>query len=261
MGFFDRFRKKKVEEESSYNLDDISEKLQSKNEEIKVDAIKNMTASEVETAMDEYDNEAFKEVEVKYGPYAYEEVFNERELGHVEVPTEAIDQKQVKLSYFEEVVHEIMDAKLNDEQIKDLREAFEIKYAPIKDLMNAFYTYVESGDDPDYNNPVLIRLLDLLPEENENVFLPYYAELKELGLATDEEIKEIRNKYGSGELFKLNYTQGALYLERLGIIDIDDPTIFERSFDKNSIYKRHLIKIVSNELNAKDKEKSALKKI
>ena len=249
MGFFDRFKKNK-DDELSYDINDVSSRLASKRGNAPLD-----------DSYEDFDKEHEHEKYDRTTPSVLEEVNEEisKKKEEADKINEYHHNYDDKFSYFEEVLHEIHSnaegKELSEEEKVKLRAIFDEKYASIKNLKEAVKMYRESTEVPDFSTKDLVNIQSLNDWEQDNLFLPYLLELKEIDIATEEELNELKNKYGSGEKLKVGYTQGVIDLDYFGIIDISDNTVFEKSFDKYRMYDRQLIKMIVSEKKERQNEK------
>ena len=88
----------------------------------------------------------------------------------------------------------------------------------------------------------------------ESIFLPYLIEKVGSSLENEEDIKEFKTirddlKIKETNDYKDNYTEGVVYLQALGLIDIKDKNIFSLAFDKYSNYDREEVVKTANDIS------------
>ena len=258
MGLFDKFKKKKREEEVKKNKLDINP------EEYDVNDIEmsfspssytspNYTSKSVTEA-----EKALKEAEIELKKQQIElekqDRENERFVSDMKSRISSLDDlpgaRRARNVAAEEIVKLMNESK---------EKAFDEKYRLIEDLI----VCINLGIRPSEKNELKPNVYDFyqtLPENGKSkVFLPYYLEKKELNIATSDDLnklKEITNIVGE-DIVK-SYIEGLGALDALGLTDVLDESNFSASYAKYSPVGRDYVKEVSNflkELMDKEQKK------
>lgn len=241
MGFLDRF-KKKTDDEPTYSITDISSNLESKKDD-------DFDVTEEERIKKEVNSGDKDLVDMLY------EHNDERKEEPIKEEEPVVEKEP---SYFEQVIDEIDKNRDNQEANNSIdtdRKEFNDKYSKIRDLMSADWAYKETGEIPNFGGEYLEKLNSLKYANQKLVFLPYLLEKKAYGLANQQDLRDINEKYGTGEELKKNYTFGLILDHFIGLVDINDPEVFSKTFDEYSIYKRFIINEIALTYEDKVKKK------
>lgn len=118
------------------------------------------------------------------------------------------------------------------------KEEFAKKYEKINSLRTAIISREKMGMTPNFSQKELVNyyaITDNVRGAKEILFIPYLEEKSKLGILTESEKKELSSIYSltSEKTEKSNhYVKALIYLQMIGVINIEDSTIFEKTFEE-----------------------------
>lgn len=243
MGLFDKFKKKEEKVNTSSKKEDVIFDL----DEIDTSLSKDLYASTIHTSRGITEQEKVlkeAETELKKEQIILEksERENEKYIRDMQSRIDATNDLTSARHARNIVADEVSKIKYESK-----KQSFDEKYK----LIQALETYTRMNLRPSEKNDLKPNVYDLyrsFPENIKNkVFIPYYLEKKELGIATSDDLNKLKEIANTEEdKMSKNYISGLGVLDMLGIIDVLDNSYFSASYSKYCPVPREYVKDVSN---------------
>ncbi|MBQ9019288.1 MAG: hypothetical protein IJ097_03125 [Bacilli bacterium] len=147
-----------------------------------------------------------------------------------------------------EVAHEQANKILQEMKIEEFNE----RYKDISSLIDSVHLCTWNNS----NKNLYMKYERLNSNSQKQLFLPYYIEKQELGIASSKDLQELKElTEGLQGDIKKQYTSGVVLLGFYNLIDIKDNETFSKSFSKYSIATRDNINNTIHYLQSETKQK------